>query len=273
MPAIGILVTFYTVTFMVAAPGDQPSQIIPSAVFATDTNAGANAEAVVPGAAAVVDAHIIPINEVVLTCLRKYRSYVIDQMVQGYVVDRECKKRGITVSESEIDKQVEYLRKNLAPSTLEETLKQHHTNIGEVEDKFRQDIERTMLAADRVRPVRMVHCRQILIRYSPGNPASSGTNRSESEALALAKGVKEQFEQGKDFGDLVSRYSTGGGSSGMGDMGVLYEHMLGWETSLLDAALALHKGELSQPVKNDDGYHLIQDLSTDDDHPETEDSL
>jgi len=127
-PITSVLIAFLTVTSVVAAPADPPSQAIPAAVFATDTNAAANAERVVSGAAAVVDAHIVPMDDVFLACLRKYRSYIIDQIVQGYVIDRECKRRGITVSESEIDKQVEDLRKNLAPSTLDETLEKHHKN-------------------------------------------------------------------------------------------------------------------------------------------------
>src|SRR6267154_6694833 len=97
-PAIRVSIAFLTAASAVTAPVDPPSQTIPAAVFATDTNAGANAERIVPGAAAVVDAHIVPMDEVVLACLRKYRSYVIDQMVQGYVIDRECKRRGIIVS-------------------------------------------------------------------------------------------------------------------------------------------------------------------------------
>jgi len=272
-PGTGILVALLTVTSAVAAPGDPPSQAIPAAVFATDTNAGANVERVVPGAAAVVDAHIVPMDDVILACLRKYRSYVIDQIVQGYVIDRECKRRGITVNESEIDKQVEGLRKNLAPSTLDETLEKHHMTIVEVRDKFRQDIERTMLAADQVKPVRMIHCREIFIKYGPDGTTGPGINRSEAEVLALVKGIEEQVKEGQDFGNLVRRYSSSEGIGGKGDMGVLYGHMLGWETPLLDAGMALHKGELSPPVKTGDGYHLIQAVSTDDDHPETEDAL
>jgi len=142
-----------------------------------------------------------------------------------------------------------------------------------VRDKFRQDIERTMLVADQVKPARMIHCREIFIRYGSGVTAGPGTNQSEAEALALVKGVAEQVGQGKDFGNLVTQYAAGEVTSGKGDMGVLYDHMLGWETPLLDAAMVLHKGGLSPPVKTDGGYHLIQAVSTDDDHPTVEDSL
>src|SRR5260370_21599053 len=96
-PITSILIGFLTVTSVVAAPPDPPSQAIPPAVFATDKNAGMNAERVVPGAAAVVNAHIVPVDAVILTCLRTYRSYVIDHTVQGFVIDRECKRQGKTI--------------------------------------------------------------------------------------------------------------------------------------------------------------------------------
>src|ERR1700679_438645 len=119
-----ILIAIYSIICPVFASVDSPKQATPTALFATDTNAGVNVE-VVPGAAAVVDGHIISMDDVIVMCLHKYRSYIIDQMIQNYVLDRECKKRGITVSEVEIDKRIANLRTNLSPVTLEETLKGH----------------------------------------------------------------------------------------------------------------------------------------------------
>jgi foldase protein PrsA len=252
----------------VAAPPDSPSYTGSNAVFATDANAGVNVEKALPGAAALVDDHIIPMEEVILVCLRKYRSYVIDQIVQGYVVDRECQKRGLTVSESEIDKRIADLGEKLAPATLDETLKKHHTTIAEVRNKFRQDLERTLLVASQVKPVRMIHAREIFVKY-----AGSGTNLTEAGALAVVKEIQEQFKQGKDFATLAARYSANNGADGKGDLGILYGNMMGVEAALLDAVMALHKGELSPSVKTEDGYRLVQAFNTDDDHSKAEDSL
>src|SRR6266568_1215931 len=111
---------------------------ITSLFIANASVTGANAGKAMPGAAAIVDDHVIPMDDVTLACLRKFRSYVIDQMVQSYVLDRECQRRGITVSDSKIDLQIADLRSNLAPATLEETLKQHQTTMSEVRNEFRQ---------------------------------------------------------------------------------------------------------------------------------------
>jgi foldase protein PrsA len=276
LTAAGVLIAICGMTHSVAAPTDSSSQAAPSpAVFATDANAGANAEKMISGAAAVVDDHIIPMEDVILACLRQHRSHVIDQMIQSYVLDRECEKRGITVSESEIDKRIEELRESLAPDTLEETLKRHRMSTTELRHKFRQDSARKLLVADRVRPLRMVHCQEILLKCGPDRAGTFSTRRTEAEALAVAKDIQLQFKQGKDFRELAARYSESEGTNGVtGDLGVLYENMLGLlGQPVLDAAMALHKGEVSTPVKGADGIHLLYALGTRGDHSETENSL
>jgi parvulin-like peptidyl-prolyl isomerase len=273
MAALSLLIVFRSVTCSVAALADS-SHTNSAAVFATDAGAGMNADKTVTGAAAIVDGHVIPLDEIVLECLRKYRSYVIDQMVQNYVVDRECQKRGITVDESEIDKRIAELRTNLAPATLEDTLKEHHMTMAETRDAFRQDINRSKLVADQIKPVKMVHCREILVKCVSNNATDAGTSRTEAEAFAVVKEIQEQIKQGKDFSSLIARYSESANKSKDGDMGVLYENILGLvEAPVLDAALTLHKGEISPPVKAADGYHIVKADSTGDDHPQTEDSI
>jgi parvulin-like peptidyl-prolyl isomerase len=274
MVITSLLVAILAITSAVTASAGPPAQSIPAAVFATDTNAGANAEKVVPGAAAVVDGHVIPMEDVTVECLRKYRSYEIDQMVQKYVLDRECEKRGITVNESEIDKRIAELRTNLAPATLEDTLEEHHMTMSGARDAFREDIKRTMLVADQIKPVKMVHCREIVVKCASSGAADPGTSRTEATALAVVKDIQEQLKQGRDFNTLIARYSENEDKDKKGDMGVLYENILGLvEAPVLDAALALHKGELSPPVRATDGFHIIKADSTGDDHPQTEDSL
>ena len=269
-----LLMAFRTVNCSMATPVDSAQRTNSAVVFATDAAAGANAGNPVPGAAAVVDDHIIPMEEVIRVCLRKYRSYVIDQMVQNYVVDRECKRLGITVSESEIDKRVEEMRKDLVPATLEETLQMHHMPMAELRNLFRQNIARALLVADQVKPVKLVHGREILVKYNSGNAADAGTSRTEAEAPALMKDIQEQIKQGRDFSSLVARYSESENKSKGGDMGVLYENILvPVEAPVLDAALALNRGDVSPPVRATDGYHIVKADSTGDDHPKSEETL
>src|SRR6267154_5448177 len=180
--------------FTVTASPDSRPGIDSKPTPAIDNSVGVDPEKNVAGIAAVIDEHVIPLNEVILACLRQDRSYVVDQMIQGYVIDRECQRRGIVVSESEIDRQVAGLRKNLAPVTVEETLQANHVTMPELRAMFRQDLERETLVAAQVKPVKLIHCREIFVAFGPD--ATSGKTRTEAEALALAKELREQIKPG-----------------------------------------------------------------------------
>lgn len=74
-----------------------------------------------------------------------------------------------------------------------------------------------------------------------------------------AKQVLERLQAGEDFVTLAQELSTDEGSKAQGgDLGWFYH---GEMVSEFDAAAyALNIGEISQPVKTDNGYHVIQVL-------------
>jgi foldase protein PrsA len=74
---------------------------------------------------------------------------------------------------------------------------------------------------------------------------------------ATAKKVKEELDKGGDFAELAKKYSTDTGNKDKGGE-------LGWVTKeqvvpeFGNAAFALKKGEISNPVKSQFGYHIIK---------------
>ena len=226
--------------------------------------AGAGANSTITNAAAIVDGHIIPMEDVALKCLREDRAFIIGQMIQAYVLDRECQKRGLTVTQAEMDEYIAQWRTNLAPATLEDTLEKHHMTMAQARDDIRFEIEKPLLVADQIKLFPMVHCREFVVAF--------GSSRSESNALAMATDFRRQISEGADFDALVARHSEGGNKSG--DLGLLYDHVFSSVPApVLAAALALKPGEISPPIKADDGYHLIKAESTHDHHPPAEDAL
>jgi len=267
-----ILATICTAAFA-AGP---PQHAGPTQVFATDTGTGAHGPKVMPGVAATVDGHPIAMNDVVILALRNDRSYVVDQMIQNFVVDRDCKRRGIVVPEAEIDKRIAQLRKALAPKTLESEIKAHNSSMADVRYAFRQQIARTMLVENQIKPVKMLHCQAIMIKYCPeGSPESAcDTKRTEPEAVATLKSINDKLKQGVSFASLATQYSDVPGKNG--DMGVLFDGVHDVDAAMLTAALALNKGDTTpEPVKMESGasYCLIQAVSSETDHPKTEDAL
>jgi parvulin-like peptidyl-prolyl isomerase len=228
-------------------------------------------------AAAVVDGHVIPRSDIELLCLRTQRGYVVDQMVQNFMVERECGKRGIVVTEAEIDRSIAELRKEYAPAVLEDTIKAHGWTIPQLRQQFRAKIGRQRLVMERVKLVKMVHCREILVKCrQSGIPSVTGSaGRTEAEALTIIRSIQEQLNDGKEFGDLAQLYSESEPRGANGDIGVLYGNMVGnVEGPVLAESLTLKKGQVSKvPVKTAEGYCLIQAISTSDDHSTSEETI
>ena len=246
-----------------------------SRVFATDTTAEAPALQPDGPAAAVVGGHVIPMKYVVAICLRDDRSNVVDQMVQDYVVDRECARQGIVVTDADIDKQVDTLRKNLAPATLESVIAVHHSSMDFVRNAFKENTERIRLVLGQVAPTKIVHCRAIVIRYaSPGMPESiAGTTRTQADAQTLVQSIQAQLARGKDFGDLADSYSEATPKKAGGDMGMLYSGVHDVDPAVVNAAISLTKGQLfTSAVNANNTYVLLKATSTSDDHASDEDA-
>lgn len=259
-----------------AAP---PPHAGPAQVFANDAGSTTVGQAT-PSAAAIVDGHVIPLDQVVLLSLRDDRAYVIDQMIQDYVVDRECRRRGLKVGEAEIDAGVEKFRKAIAPATIADTLKEHHMTVAEMRYDFRQQAERNLIVEDQIKPpAKMAHCREIQIRYCGYGEDQTicKTTRTEAEALALMKSIQNQLKQGVDFGKLAAKYTEQDESHGKdGDIGVVYDGKLGVYPAVMAAALSLKKGEITQePLQSQvtSAYFILQAVSTNANYAQSEKPL
>ena len=91
-------------------------------------------------------------------------------------------------------------------------------------------------------------------------------SRDEKEARARhilvptekeAKEVKKKIDEGKSFEEVAKEYSKDPGSAQQGgDLGYFTKGKMVKEFA--DAAFALKKGEVSEPVKSPFGYHIIK---------------
>lgn len=72
-----------------------------------------------------------------------------------------------------------------------------------------------------------------------------------------AKEVKAKLDAGEDFAKLAKKYSKDGSASNGGLLGTYTESNCNWVEEFKKAAFALAKGEISDPVKSEFGYHII----------------
>lgn len=82
--------------------------------------------------------------------------------------------------------------------------------------------------------------------------------RDEAQALALAVEIRSKLGAGEDFAALAAQYSDDPGSKASGGELGWYAKGQGLVQEFEDAAFSLAVGQISDPVKTEFGYHIIQ---------------
>jgi len=93
----------------------------------------------------------------------------------------------------------------------------------------------------------------ILICFEGKEKCESGL--TQEEALAKINDLKSQLDDGADFAELAKEYSTGPSATKGGDLGLVVKGQMVPEFE--EATFSLKKGEVSDVVETDFGYHLI----------------
>lgn len=96
--------------------------------------------------------------------------------------------------------------------------------------------------------------------------------RTDAEAKALAESLRQRILAGEDFATLAREYSddTGSGAQG-GDLSWFGRTAM--VAPFAEAAFTLPIGEISEPIKTQFGYHLIEVLEKDENRPKEESQL
>jgi peptidyl-prolyl cis-trans isomerase C len=167
------------------------------------------------------------------------KRLLAEELIKVKLLSQEAQKRGLHDS-PKVKRQLQLVRDQiLASSVAGDVQRQHY-------DQNRQQYEK-------------VRARHILIR-TPGSraPVRPGQKElTEEQAKAKADDLRKRVAAGEDFAELARKESddTVSGASG-GDLG---EFGHGQMVAEFDkAAFALKPGEVSQPVKTQFGYHIIQ---------------
>lgn len=107
---------------------------------------------------------------------------------------------------------------------------------------------------------------------SPLTETAVPETRTEAEALALALELRERILAGEDFATLAAEFSDDTGSAvNGGDLGWFGRGAM--VAPFEEAAFTLEPGQVSEPVRSDFGYHLIEVLEKDPNRPKDEATL
>lgn len=249
--------------------------------FVTFTNIS-SARDVIDGVIAVVNDDVITLSEFEerlphqnVKITPQQEKTILDQMIEQKLLEQEADKRGIRVSESEVDNAIANVmgKFNLTNEQMKEVLAKEHLTAAQFREQWRlQLLSQKVIAAklqgqlavtddeieeyykknygagERVDEVKIAH---ILI-----TPDAAG---GEEQAKQRAEEVAKLARSGEDFGKLAREYSNDtissvkGGELGYFGRGDLVE-------SLENAAYSTPVGDIAGPVESPAGYHVIKVL-------------
>jgi len=204
-----------------------------------------------PDVVAVVNGEKITRTEVLTTLLKQFGSTVVERLIDQKLMDQAARKRGVQVTEADLQKAYEaYKKKAPNPQVIEDWERQ----VGR--DTIMQQLKPrivyvklgeliTQVSDDELMEIRASH---ILARVSGSNEAAA----KEKIEKAMA-----ELRAGKDFAEVAKAYSedTGSAQNG-GDLGFFARGAMVKEFE--DAAFSAKVGELVGPIKSQYGYHIIK---------------
>ena len=185
------------------------------------------------------------------------KKRIADQIIRMKALSKEAEKRKLD-EKPDVKRKLEMQRNEILTQALMEELQ---GSSNEAADKEYFNANKSSFDD--------VKARHILIR-TPESPVPQDTTRktlTDAEAKAKADQIEKQIKGGGDFAAIAKTESDDKGSGAKGgDLGTFSPWRM--DPVFSKALLGLKKDQLSDPVKTQFGYHIIQML---DDTPKTYD--
>jgi foldase protein PrsA len=201
------------------------------------------------------------------------RDSAVTFLVQQEELTEEAKKLGVTVTQKDIDKQVEQIKKTYyqgSEKKLEDALKKDDITRSQLEQyELRPNLLGQKLQAKVTSDVKVSDA--AAQKYYNANKATYVTPKTREvrhilvNSKSLADTIETKLKNGASFAALSKKYSKDTGSAAQGgklcvahggSSGACQQTVPPFDK----AAFSLKTDELSQPVKSVYGYHIIQAL-------------
>ncbi len=275
-------------TARTAAPGT-PSPSGPSAVAgapaatgapgtpAAEASPGGTGSSGSPCAACAADAEPVSVVDGEPLTRGAYKEFLhetfgaenVDLYVNTVLLEREAAHLGLSVTDDDVKEWVEQrvedmlanpMYKGLDPETIRERFRAH-ARMGAVIERIvrkRRGTEEGLRREYEALHGTRLKARHILyaVDLPPGVPEEE-RKAKDAEAKAKAEAACAKLAKGADFGELARQESDDPGSAEKGgDLQTFGRYDMVPEFA--DVAFALPEGKISEPVRSEFGYHIIQ---------------
>jgi peptidyl-prolyl cis-trans isomerase C len=214
--------------------------------------------------------------------LSEIKKEVIESLINKQLLYQESQKKDITISEAEIDEQMQKVKEKFPDeNTFKELLKKEGLSLDDLRSQIKRDLmlqrfidtqfAKNITVSDQetkayyegnlsmFKKSEQIQASHILIKVDP-----EAKEADKAKARAKLEKIQKKLKKGGDFAALAGESSDCPSKARGGDLGYFGRGQM--VKPFEDAAFSLKKGEVSDIVETGFGYHLIKVI---DKKPET----
>jgi foldase protein PrsA len=210
-------------------------------------------------AVAKVGNETISKDDLYTTLVDQYGDGALDTLIAEKIVKLESEKKDLTVKDSEIKKELEKIKGQYdSEEAFNEALASSGSDLDSVKENIKTYLLTEKLLKDRVK----ITDDQIKEYFEANKDTFAQKEQVEASHILVddektAQEVKKKLDDGGDFAELAKEYSTDTSNADSGgELGYFGKGEM--VTEFDDKAFSMKKGEISEPVKTEFGYHIIK---------------
>lgn len=211
------------------------------------------------GSVATVDGEKITKDELNEALVQAHGQEMLDALIDEKIVEMEVKKEKIDVPAKEIDAEIETFVENAGGK---EAFKSALEQSGMTEDDFKKDVIQYLSIRKLMEPRVEITDEEVEAYFKENKESFDTQEQVKARHILLddektAKEVLKKLDEGGDFAELAKEYSKDEGSGAMGgELGFFTRGQMVPEFE--EKAFSMKAGEISEPVKSEFGYHIIE---------------
>jgi foldase protein PrsA len=193
------------------------------------------------------------------TLVDQYGEAALDTLIAEKIVELESKEKEITVKKSEMEEELQTIQDSYGD---EEAFIEALASSGASLDSVKENIKTYLLTEKLLQDRISISDDQVKEYFEENKDSFAQEEQVEASHILVedeetAKEVKDKLDNGGDFAELAKEYSTdtSNAESG-GELGFFAKGEM--VTEFDEKAFAMKKGEISEPVKTEFGYHIIK---------------
>ncbi|KAA0560481.1 foldase [Bacillus sp. CH30_1T] len=193
------------------------------------------------------------------TLVDQYGDAALDTLIAEKIVELESDKKNLTVKDSEIEEELESLKESYGG---EEAFNEALATSGASLDSVKKNVQSFLLTEKLLKDRVSISDDQIKEYFEANKESFAQQEQVEASHILVedeetAKEVKNNLDDGGEFAELAKEYSTDTSNAELGgELGYFAKGEM--VTEFDDEAFAMKKGEISEPVKTEFGYHIIK---------------